>query len=761
MKSKTQLLIVLTVALVVLQVLRAQVTSRNSIPLNSATWTPIGPGPALRGLTSFRDPSSGRITAVAPDPTDPNVIYVGAAGGGVWKTMNAQTPDPADITWTQLTDTQSLLFIGAIAVAPSSPAVIYAGTGEANMGPSKAREFRDNIYYGFGILKSTDSGSNWALLGSTEFRRRTISKIVVDPTTPDTVYAAVGALATNGLPGNTGIWKSTDGGATWTNTTAGISTEAAFSDLVIDPSAPQTLYAAVGEPGVTPVRVRNGVYKTSDGGGTWTRLTNFPSGSTNNQVGRITLALAASAPLTLYAAITRPGPPNSNFNSFYRIMKTTDGGDNWATVNDPGMICQESGRPNVNYMSVSGDYHTALAVDPADPDTVYAGGLCLIRGTSGGQIWTAIAQGQTTGPHHDHHALAFDSTRHLLNGNDGGIWRLDDPVQVTWADLNGDLQITQLIGIALHPTNPDIALGGTQDIGTVRFEGSIGWPRLLRGDGGLNGISSADPNRMYQITEISTSDPAILRRSFDGGNTWEAQSVGVTDRKNFYPPLVLDPSLTDPNADRLLLGTDRAYQSTDGGDSWVQISTPGMGGWTATENIDSLAAAPSDRDTIYASAAGHIFVTLDRGVSWQQRDIAGLDNAHFHALLVDPASNLTAYAVRDRFDGGHVFYTTDSGQNWTDISGDLPNLPAYAIALDPRTTPNTLYVGTDNGVFASTDLGGHWSVFRAALPNVQVVDLKLNLSLNILAAATHGRGVWEILTTDTSASRNHWLAVLQ
>jgi Sortilin, neurotensin receptor 3, len=176
--------------------------------------------------------------------------------------------------------------MGAIALAPSSPEIIYAGAGEAHMGPSKARNFRDNIYYGRGVLKSTDGGASWTLLGAAEFDRVTISKIVVEPSDPNTVYVAVGALATNGVLGNTGIWKSIDGGATWSNTTANISALAAFSDLVMDPANPQVLYAAVGEPGVTDARAANSVYKTTNGGATWARAGNFPLGTTNSQLGR-------------------------------------------------------------------------------------------------------------------------------------------------------------------------------------------------------------------------------------------------------------------------------------------------------------------------------------------------------------------------------------------------------------------------------------------------------------------------------------------
>jgi photosystem II stability/assembly factor-like uncharacterized protein len=443
-------------------------THQAASSLNGTSWTPLGPGPAVQGFTDFQDPVSGRIAAVAAHPTDPSVLYIAAAGGGVWKSTDAGS------SWTPLTDTQSTLFMGAIALAPSSPEIIYAGAGEAHMGPSKARNFRDNIYYGRGVLKSTDGGASWTLLGAAEFDRVTISKIVVEPSDPNTVYVAVGALATNGVRGNTGIWKSIDGGATWSNTTANISALAAFSDLVMDPANPQVLYAAVGEPGVTDARAANSVYKTTNGGATWARAGNFPLGTTNSQLGRIALAISPAAPQTVYASIARPGPPNSMTNSLYRIMKTTNAGATWSTLPDPGQICFEDGFHN--YLAGAGDYHQTLAVDPANANIIYAGGLCLIRSTDGGSTWLAIAQGDTRGPHRDHQGAGFDAAGKFLDANDGGIWRLDDPDALAWSNRNGNLQITQFVGMALHPTNANIAYGGTQDEGTVRFEGSAFGP---------------------------------------------------------------------------------------------------------------------------------------------------------------------------------------------------------------------------------------------------------------------------------------------
>jgi len=239
-----------------------------SIPLDPVYWTALGPAPVADGSNH----STGRISTIAADPTDANTIYIGTAGGGVWKTTSG-------VHWDPLTDTQDTLYMGALALAPSDPQIIYAGTGEANYGPSKIALRRENVFAGKGILKSTDGGATWALLGSDVFYRRTISRIVVDPNDADTVYAAVGFKAFDGLPGNTGIWKSTDGGQSWNLMVSGIpqfTGDDAVSDLAMDPQDPQHLYAAVGNPNGAQA---NGVYQTFDGAADWTVAGNFPTGA--------------------------------------------------------------------------------------------------------------------------------------------------------------------------------------------------------------------------------------------------------------------------------------------------------------------------------------------------------------------------------------------------------------------------------------------------------------------------------------------------
>lgn len=733
-------------------------------PLVDLSWTFIGPAPNVDHdpSTGYIDVASGRITGIAAHPADPNTIYIAAAGGGVWKSI----PTKGGLTWIPLTDQQPLVsadkrtqFIGAIALAPSDPNVVYAGTGEANMGPSKARAFRFNVYAGHGILKSTDAGGSWMLLTGNgddgtfdNFERRTFSRIVVDPTDPDIVYAAVGAVAVDGLDGKTGIWRSTNGGATWTNTTVDISETASYSDLVMDPSNPRTLYAAVGTPAGDAA---NGVYRSDDAGDHWIRRdSGFPP-----DVGRVALAISSSDPRTLYAAIANPST-----QSLRGLRRTTNRGDSWGVVSAPGMICLEGGTFH-GYLGAAGDYHNTLAIDPLNRDGAFAGGLCLIARTATTDQWFPVADGVSMGPHRDHHALVFDANGRLLNGNDGGIWRLfdpdlddpneRDPHRLHWKNLNGNLGITQFVGLALHPMDPTRAYGGTQDTGTQRFQSSLAWTRLLRGDGGATVVSVLNPDRIYQITRLNpfrTSCGAIgldfIRRSTDRGERWAQKMNGITScNSNFYPPLILDPAHSVGDSDRLLLGTDQVFETTDNAENWSALGT-----FVFPDHIDALAAAASDRNWIYASAGRRLFRTTNRGSSWFSIDIPGLTD-HLGALLVNPVNRQTVYAVRDRFDGSHVFRSDNGGNSWNDISGDLPDLPAYTIALDRRFSPRRLYIGTDRGVFSSENGGRNWRPLQSDLPIVQVNQLVLNEDLGVLAAATHGRGVWE-LQIDSPAGAN-------
>jgi photosystem II stability/assembly factor-like uncharacterized protein len=687
-------------------------------------WRELGPAPIQAGHGS--GPNTGRIVAVAAHPTNANIIYIAAASGGVWKTTDGGQ------NWLPLTDNLPITpNMGAIAVAKSNPNVVYAGTGEATWGQSKKARGRDNIYYGRGVLVSTNGGSSWALRGTAQFDRRSISQIVVHPTDPAIAYLTVGTTAQNGLPGNKGVYRTTDFGANWAAVFP--TNDVAASDIVMDPTNPDILYAAIG---ANEGNVLNGVFKSTDGGDTWAHAGNFPNGLFDVNVGRIKLAIAKTDPDVVYASIVTSGQGAQMSGHLYKMMKTTDGGVTWTQI------------PNVpDYMNGSGgfgegDYDSTLIVDPNNANIAFAAGSQATAVTSFIRINNTTvtdidSAADGSHPHPDHHGIAFDASGRLLDTNDGGIWRLDNPnLNFRWVNLNGNLNTVQFTGIALHPTDPNIMFGGTQDNGTLRFTGSDAWEFVVSGDGGYVRVDPSSPNFVYtEMFGIS------LLRSDTGGtpsSSYFVKTFGINgnDPKAFYVQYIVDRAR--PN--RLLFPTDRVYESNDRGDSWTILSTPGSGGWTATEPIDAIAAAASDVKTIYATAGGHIFVTFNHGSSWHQRDIPGFTD-HFADIQVDPSDDKIAYAVRDRF-GGQIFRTADGGMSWTNITSDMPETPAYSLRLsDERPNPSqVLYLGTDNGIYYSANAGGRWD--RSTMPFVQVHELEYNSKSGLLAAGTNGRGVW-------------------
>jgi photosystem II stability/assembly factor-like uncharacterized protein len=697
-----------------------------SIPLDPVNWTSLGPAP----VNAFSGLSSGRISAIAADPYDANTLYVGTAGGGVWKTTSG------GVHWTPLTDNQASLYMGAIAVAPSDPLTIYAGTGEANYGPSKIALRRENVFAGRGVLKSTDGGATWSLLGADVFYRRTISRIVIDPSDADTVYVAVGALAFDGLPGNTGVWKSTDGGQSWNLMVDGIphfTGDDAVSDLVLDPSNDQHLYAAVGNPFGSQA---NGVYQTFDGGVDWIPAGNFPTGITDTALGRIALAISQSSPTTLVAAIATRGS-NAGLHNMY---KSTDGGTTWTRL---------GGMPN--YMGPYGDYNTSLGIDPSNSNIIYAGGqTSFIKSLTGGASWTDADVGFDS-PHADHHAIAFDALGRLLDGNDGGIWRYDSPTASQWADLNGDLSTIQLTGIALDPTNADVAYAGAQDNFSEKFNDAYEWRALLGGDGGFTRVNPSQPLTVYVSFQYEQGQ-GFLQRSDNGGTNLVSVTSGINtgDPGNFYAPFVMDP--TNPN--RLILGSNRVYETTNRGGHWAPISTPLSGGWTVSDVVDSVAAT-TDPNTIYATAGGHVFVTRDHGAHWMESNpTTPRPDLRFRDIRVDPSDPSTAWVVAANFSdvtgGGHVWETTDGGVTWTDRSSNLPDEPVWTIAVQTIGDTSIEYVGAEDGVYVSYGVGGSWAPLGQGLPRVQVHQLEVSATLGIVAAATYGRGMWELALNSPS-----------
>ena len=720
--------------------------------LNSASWTAIGPA-----ALDSTDPLSGRITGVAVDPTASTTIYVGAAGGGVWKTTDGGT------TWTPLTDTQPDLAIGAIAVAPTNNLRIYAGTGEANNSLDSNR--------GVGILVSSDGGTTWTLNSASGALTGTaVGQIAVDPTNADIAYAAVGGYGfNNNYSVNEGIWKTTNGGTTWTNVTAAASLPATvdWSSVVVDPNTPAIIYAAMGD---YVGGASNGVYRSTNSGSTWALLANAPNGTDAN-LGRIALAVSPAA-ATVGAHVLYVASAQSSGNYGIGYFERSDNADA-ATPTFTNLTSTTPDFLGGENLPGEGWYAIALNVD-ANGNVYCAGEQNNIDGTDEiiwssnlGVGWTDISIENTFEPPYSEHAIAFDSSNNMILGGDGGIYSYNATTP-GWTDLNGDLNTIQFQGIGLHPTNSGTVIGGSQGNGTELYSGSLVWTQVRGADGGPAKISQSNGSVCYH----EYNGPS-LEISTDSCATWTPANAGIissvtyaTGSPNYYDTYTLDPT----NGDHVVFGTDYVNESTDGGTTWTVIGTSGTNNYNPSDlPVDSVALSPTNGanpEVVYAATGGtfattsQIFVAQGpngTSTAWTEADLPTCaqnggtsTGCRVHQIVTDPNDKTggTAFAVTNDFSsgaGGHVFRTVNKGGAWTDVSSSLPNEPVWSIQVD--TDPNkTAYISTDAGVYSSPSPYSAWTLIGTGLPNAQGYDLELNSTLNILGVGTHGRGAWEIET---------------
>jgi uncharacterized protein (TIGR03437 family) len=706
--------------------LRAQSSQKPGAAAVAGQWTSIGPT-AVNGGNGVA--WSGRVTALAVDQHNANVVFLGAADGGVWKTTDGGN------TWTALTDSQPSMAVGSIAIDPQNSSVVYVGTGEANN--------CSPCYYGAGLLKSTDGGATWtnimAPFADSTGRAGKIASIAVSPVNSQLLLAAVNATLPAYQGGNlsipSGIYRSTDAGATW-SVVAGAGHPG--SHVLFNPVNPTQAFATVsGAYGTQAPSTALGVFVSNDSGVTWTAS----NGAGSNVIplagaGRIDLALAPSSPQVLFAAVSNANATAGNLLGLY---KSTDGGANWSQLTNTPDYC-------VNQCW----YDNVLAVDPTNPSIVFAGGIYnLWRSMDGGQNWSSItngSNGQTL--HVDHHALAFaaGATR-LYDGNDGGVWSTSTPeaASIAWTNLNSTLTITQFYpSLSINPGNLNIAFGGAQDNGTETYSGNLAWQYTTCGDGGWTAIDPSQTSTIY-----ASCQNIMIEKSTTGGAGWSLVSneISQNDRSAFIPPLVMDPS----NPLRLYFGTYRLWQTSDGAGGWAAVSDD----LTAGGDVRAIAVAPSDPQTVYSgSSDGEVWVTrlVDaRDFSTYVNRSAGLPGRFVTQICVDPTAATTAYVAYSGFTGlapgdtqGHVFRTLDGGATWLDISGNLPNVPVNDMVLDPDL-PGTIYVATDVGVFVTGNTGVSWTVLGAGLPRVVVIGMRLHRATRTLRVATHGRGMWDIV----------------
>jgi len=690
---------------------------------------------------------SGRIAAIAAVKEDGKLtVYVGAASGGVWKSTNGGT------TFKPIFDKESVQSIGALAVDPQAPKTLWVGTGEAWT--------RNSVSIGNGIYKSVDGGDSWANMGLPNSER--IAKIIIDPKNSDTVYACVpGKLWSDSE--DRGLYKTTDGGKTWNKILKGANLSTGCSMISMNPQDSKVLFAGMwdfrrkgwtfrsgGDGPKAPSA--SGFFTSSDGGASWTELDEKSAkGLPAKPWGRVAVTIAPSKPNVVYALIE---------STRSALFRSDDGGKTWEE------------RDRSNWMVWRPFYFANLIVDPKNENKVYKPDLTLIMSEDGGKSFSTIGGGA----HGDFHDVWVnpENTNHLIAGDDGGIWYSYDGGSSWWKANN--LPVSQFYHVSTDNADPYHVFGGLQDnsdwIGDSQYPGGVTngrWENLFGGDGFWVFADPSDPNYVYaesQGGEIGRVNRVTLEARLikPEPNYGEGKL-----RFNWNTPLHMSPN----EKGTIYIGAQFLFRSRDHGQSWERIS-PDLttndpekqkqeeSGGVTVDNSDaethttiySISESPRDGKIIWAGTDdGNLQLTVDSGKTWTNvvGNVPNLPKFSWvswvEAGLYD--SN-TAYAAFDRHTFGdmdpHVFKTTDSGKTWTPIIAADSGVRGYAhvIKEDPVNS-NILYLGTEFGLWISLDSGRHWAQYKGhELPNVAVRDIVVHPRESDLIFATHGRGIWII-----------------
>jgi len=711
---------------------------------------------------------SGRGTDIAvADSDDGRRVYAAYATSGVWATDDL-------VNWQPVFDHQASTSIGDLAVAPSDPDIVWVGTGEANI-------FRASMI-GTGIYKSTDAGRTWHHMGLTE--TGTIGRIIVHPTDPDTVYVAASG---NEWTDNEmrGVFKTTDGGLTWEKIFY-ISPRTGSNDLVMDPRDPDVLYAAMwqrirrkwSDPRVEPGYDEGGIFKTTDGGRTWSDASNGLVAPEYR--GRIGIDISQSSPDTLYALVDNyeigrypePGsrdaygrlmPTDAGFIKGADVYRTDDGGANWSQTS-------RYDEETTNYLNRhSGTYgwvFSQIRVDPQDPETIYTMGLGLNRSTDGGRTFSRIG-----GMHGDHHGMWIDPAdpTMLYNVNDGGFYHsTDNGASWTFAVTAGG---AQFYNITLDTTSdPMWAYGSIQDHGSYRgqIDLSMGpdnipavvWEGAPGGEGSNHAIDPENPNVVYSHgfygnfsrTDLAATPPEGQRRRGRGVVTEiEPEDPDEELRAQWMAPIIISPH----DNSVIFAGYQYVYKSENRGDDFETISPdltnndPMELGENPTaipyQTIVALAESPVRQGLIYVgSDDGRIHSTIDESEWVEITDRIPVRRWVSRIVPSEHDAGTVYITQRGREDddfGVYIWKSTDFGQTFTSIAGNIPAGPVNVLREDPRH-PDVLYAGTDFGAFVTTDGGYTWQVLGGNLPSAQVSDLQFAAPENVIVISTYGWGVW-------------------
>jgi photosystem II stability/assembly factor-like uncharacterized protein len=726
---------------------------------------------------------SGRIVDVAVVEKRPSTMYVASASGGLWKTVNNGT------TWDPVFDGQPVLSLGAVAVSQSNPDVVWVGTGEANP--------RNSVSPGSGVYKSTDGGKTWALMGLRDTQH--VGRIVVHPTNPEVVYVA--ALGHVWAPNRErGLYKTTDGGKTW-QLSKFLGDDTGFIDVAMDPSEPDTLYAAAwqvrrdafagGNPAVQ-TGPGSGLYRTTDGGKTWDRMT---AGLPMRPLGRCGFSIYRKDPRVVYAVVqtdrtvvtVQGQPPNLKEVPAGQgkkgkrkvtpedggIFRSDDKGRTWKYLNSLVPRPFYYGQIRVDPADAQRVYVLGIAirVDPADAQRVYVLGIAFHASDDGGK--TFRPGNAAPGVHPDHHALWIDPRDgdHLVLGGDGGLYFSYDRGR-NWEHLK-NLPVAQFYAVAVDMRRPFRVYGGLQDNGSwggpSATQESAGitfadWVNVLGSDGFQCQADPNDPDTVYaeaqygRLARINLQTGATkgiqprLASKKQPSNIRPAPPPGTPEyRFNWNSPLLLSPH----NPRTVYYGGNHVFRSSDRGETWEVMGPdltrgkPGPDPSTG-HTLTTIAESPLRAGLLYAgSDDGRLHVSRDGGQNWTDLSdrLPGLPPERWVSRVVCSGSlEGVAYVTIDRRRNDdrrpYVFKTADHGLSWAPLAGNLPaDAAVHVVREDPRRR-DLLYAGTELGLFLSPDGGATWYAHRNGLPAVAVHDLVVHPRDQQLVIGTHGRGIY-------------------
>ncbi len=676
----------------------------------------------------------GRVTAVHGVPGDQQIYYMGAAGGGVWKSKNAGA------TWDNISDGQIPVgTIGAIAVAPSDPNVVYVGTGEAPIRGVTTSQ-------GEGLWKSTDAGQTFKFVGLPTAGQ--IAKIQIHPSNPSLVYvAAQGQIwAPNA---ERGVYRSSDGGETWQHVLK-VNSDTGATDVTMDPTNPRVIYASMWHHGRKPWFIKSGgegggIYKSVDGGDSWGKL----DGGLPDLIGKSGVAVSAANPARVYAMI-EAGPGKGG------VWRSDDHGQNWRLVNGHRALWSRAW------------YYIHIAADPTDADTVWAMNTRLYKSVNGGDDWDIVKT-----PHGDHHDMWFNPENgdNFINANDGGASVTFDGGD-TWSSINNQ-PTAQFYRIVTDNQNPYRLYGGQQDNSTVSiasyaWDGGIGVDDYFPVGGGESAHISFDPD-----------DPSLIYATTINGTLTEynhankktryiipypemvfgMDSKDLKFRANWNPPVITSPH----DRSTIYYGTQYLLKSVDRGLSWEEISpdltrnkpenmgrnggplTPENVGAEFYHTIFAIEESDNEEGTIWVGADdGLVHITRDGGETWKDISPPHPSEAMINAIELSPHAEGTAYLAVAGYKLNdfkpYIYKTTNHGADWLRIDTGMPDGSFVRVVREDPIVKGLLYAGTEKGMFVSFDDGGEWQPFDLNLPSVPITDLRVRT--DGLGIATQGRAFW-------------------